>query len=91
VVRSPDGLTKRLQLSEHYQSDSGKLANPCYLALMGYEQTGNWDKPPPASRPTESLEDGKLRRCRLCYGPPAGRRSGHNGRISYLAIRGAIS
>jgi hypothetical protein len=47
VVRSPDGLTKRLRLSEHYQSDSGKLANPCYWALMGYEQTGNWDKPPP--------------------------------------------
>ena len=90
MVRSPDGLTKRLRLSEHYQSDSGKLANPCYWALMGYEQTGNWDKPP-ASRLAESLDDGKLRRCRLCYGPPAGRRSGHDGRISYLAIRGAIS
>jgi hypothetical protein len=41
MIRILDGLITRLLLSEHYQRDSGKLANPCYWAPVGYEQTVN--------------------------------------------------
>jgi hypothetical protein len=45
MTRIPDGLVTGLLLSEHYQRDSSKLANPCYVAPIGYEQTVNLDKP----------------------------------------------